>query len=247
MGTWIDSLDPVNDDIQEVWDMFMQEFNDHFADLQLQQRARLELDRCKMHFPDVDQYILDFKGLVHQAGYTIGNEETIGFFMNGLTPSVLDEVIRSLFPMTYNEYKEKAVNITKGRQMIELIRARWGLPNPRPFNSTFRQNQRPAYNSTNAPRPVYNNVQVPMDLSCTRAPYNWCQYQGNNTYTNAMSTQPGYDMYGNVTSTPTQQDYHHPRTKGPCFNCGKPGHFIKDCCSNPSSNINYMDAMDNDM
>jgi hypothetical protein len=25
------------------------------------------------------------------------------------------------------------------------------------------------------------------------------------------------------------------------------GHFAKDCCSNPSSNINYMDAEDEDM
>jgi Retrotransposon gag protein len=124
MGTWIDSLDPVNDDIQEVWDTFVQEFNDHFVDSQLQQRARLELDRCKMCFPDIDQYISDFEDLVCQAGYTIGNEETIGFFMNGLTPSILDKVIRSPFPTTYNEYKEKAVSITKGRQMIELIRAR---------------------------------------------------------------------------------------------------------------------------
>jgi Retrotransposon gag protein len=141
MGTWIDSLDPVNNNIQEVWDTFMQEFNNHFADSQLQQRARLKLDRCKMRFPDMDQYISDFEDLVRQARYTIGNEETIGFFMNGLTPSILDEVIRSPFPMTYNEYKEKAISITKGRQMIELIRARRGLPNPRPFNNTFGQNQ----------------------------------------------------------------------------------------------------------
>jgi hypothetical protein len=34
MGAWIDSLDPVNDDIQEVWTTFIQEFNDHFADSQ---------------------------------------------------------------------------------------------------------------------------------------------------------------------------------------------------------------------
>jgi hypothetical protein len=46
-----------------------------------------------MWFPDVDQYISDFEDLVRQAGYTIGNEETIGFFLNGLTPSILDEVI----------------------------------------------------------------------------------------------------------------------------------------------------------
>ena len=97
MGSWIDALDPVNDNIQEVWDTFMQEFNNHFSNSQLQQRARLELDKCKMCFPNVDQYILDFEDLVQQAGYTIGNKETIGFFLNGLTPSILDEVICTPF------------------------------------------------------------------------------------------------------------------------------------------------------
>jgi hypothetical protein len=94
-----------------------------------------------MQFPDVDQYISDFEDLVRQAGYTVGNKETIGFFLNGLSPSILEEVIRDPFPQNYNEYKAKAVNITKGRQMIELIRARQGIPDPRGFNNTFGQNQ----------------------------------------------------------------------------------------------------------
>jgi hypothetical protein len=121
MGSQVDSLDPISNNIQEVWDTFIQEFNDHFSNFQLQQRARLELDKCKMCFPNVDQYISDFEDLVRQASYTIGNEETIGFFLNGLTPSILEEVIRAPFPTTYNEYKVKAVEITKGRQMIKLI------------------------------------------------------------------------------------------------------------------------------
>jgi Retrotransposon gag protein len=128
MGAWINSLDPVNNDVHNVWTTFIQEFNDHFADSQLQQQARLELDQCKMCFPDIDQYISDFEDLVRQAGYTVSNEETIGFFLNGLSPSILEEVIRDPFPQNYNEYKVKAVNITKGRQMIELIRARQESP-----------------------------------------------------------------------------------------------------------------------
>jgi hypothetical protein len=114
MGTWIDSLDPIDDDVHEVWMTFIQEFNDHFADSQLQQRARLELDKCKMRFPDIDQYISDFEDLVRQAGYTVGNEETIGFFLNSLSPSILEEVIRDPFPQNYGQYKAKAINITKG-------------------------------------------------------------------------------------------------------------------------------------
>jgi Retrotransposon gag protein len=141
IGTWIDYLDLANNDVHEVWTTFIQEFNNHFTDSQLQQQARLKLNRCKMRFPDVDQYISNFEDLVQQASYTVGNEETIGFFLNGLSPSILEEVIRDPFPQNYNEYKAKVVNITKGRQMIELIRARRGIPNLRGFNNTFGQNQ----------------------------------------------------------------------------------------------------------
>ena len=37
MGAWIDSLDPVDDDIQFTWDTFVQEFSEHFTNSQDQQ------------------------------------------------------------------------------------------------------------------------------------------------------------------------------------------------------------------
>jgi Retrotransposon gag protein len=124
IGTWIDSLDPVQDDIQLTWDTFVQEFSEHFTDSQEQQRARLDLDKCKMRFPDIDQYIADFEELVRRAGYTIGSEETIGFFLNGLTPSVLDAIIAPPFPENYQQHKAKAIQHTKAKQMVEAICAR---------------------------------------------------------------------------------------------------------------------------
>jgi hypothetical protein len=113
IGTWIDSLHQVDDDVQLVWDTFIQEFTEHFMDSQEQQRARLDLDRCKMRFPEVNQYIADFEELVRRIGYTIGSEETIGFFLNGLTPSILDAVVCPPFPTNYNKYKAKVVQHTK--------------------------------------------------------------------------------------------------------------------------------------
>jgi hypothetical protein len=106
-----------------------------------------------------------------------------------------------------------------------------------------QQQQRPNYNSTTAPRLAYNNVQVPMDLLRTRMPYNRRQYRGNNTYSNMVNMQ---EAYGNTTNT-QEQTYQCQRPKGPCFNCRKMGHFTKDCRSDPSSNISYMDTEDNNM
>ena len=91
------------------------------------------------------------------------------------------------------------------------------------------------YNSSNAPHPAFNNVQVLMDVSHTQAPYNRQQYSDNNAYTNATITQ--------LQEEASRQS--HP--KGPCFNCRKPGHFARDCHSNPSSNIDYMDMVEDDM
>ena len=123
-------------------------------------------------------------------------------------------------------------------------RAWGGRPQQNQQRLQQQQQQRPNYNSNMAPRPAYNNVPVPMDLSRTRALYNRCQYQGNHAYTNATVTQ---DKYNNVADASEQQSYQCQCPKGPCFNCRKMGHFAKDCCSNPSSNISYMDTVDGDM
>jgi Ty3 transposon capsid-like protein/Zinc knuckle len=262
-------LDPATDDIQLTWDTFVQEFTEHFTDSQEQQQARLDLDKCKMRFPEIDQYIADFKELVRRAGYTIGSEETISFFLNGLTPSILDAIIAPPFPETYQQHKAKAIQHTKARQMVEAIRARRGIPNNRPQNSfqQFRSgmqqrswNQRPnnpqqpprqqAYNSTNAPRPAYNNVQVPMDLSRTRTPNNRRFPRANQANSEGAAAQLSEAI-------------------GPCFHCGKMGHLIRNCRSRqrgsayphntfqprvaratsiaPEDSISYMDTNEDDM
>jgi Zinc knuckle len=78
-------------------------------------------------------------------------------------------------------------------------------------------------------------------------PHNHQQYQGYNAYTNTANTQEYNNAYNNTTTTQPQQEYCRPRPKGPCFNCGKPGHFARDCHSNPASNISYIDSAEEDM
>jgi Zinc knuckle len=221
-----------------------------------------------MKFPDIDQYIADFEELVRCTGYTIGSEETIGFFLNGLTPSVLDAIIAPPFPENYQQHKAKAIQHMKAKQMVEAIRARRGIPNNHPqnnyqqFRSNFQQRgwnrppnqpnqQQPprqqSYNLTNAPHPAYNNVQVPMDLSRTRAPNNRHFPQANQAFADGMLARA-------------------PEPIGPCFHCGKLGHLIRDCrmwqrgappppntfrpraaSIAPEDSISYMDTNEDDM
>jgi Zinc knuckle len=58
---------------------------------------------------------------------------------------------------------------------------------------------------------------------------------GNNAYTNMTTVQPQEE-------TPQR-----PRLKGPCFNCGNPSHYMRECRSLPSSNINFMDATEDEI
>jgi len=57
MGTWLDTLDPILDNILDVWDQFLFEFSQQYQDSQRENRARGEIECCTMKFPEIDDYI----------------------------------------------------------------------------------------------------------------------------------------------------------------------------------------------
>ena len=77
MGQWLDSLNPVLDNIPDVLRQFYEEFRSQYADSQQQQRARQKLDTLKMTNGDIDTYNAEFEDQCHLAGYMVGNEETV--------------------------------------------------------------------------------------------------------------------------------------------------------------------------
>jgi hypothetical protein len=139
MGRWINQLHLVNDNIPLIWEQFLHEFERQFEDSQQQQQAQLNLETCKMHFPDIDQYIATFEELARQAGYTIGNGETISFFLKGLTPSILEDIMKPPFITNYVNIKQCAVDITKVKQLIKGICAHCGIQPTHTLQNTFRQ------------------------------------------------------------------------------------------------------------
>jgi Retrotransposon gag protein len=241
IGRWIDGLDQVNNNVLAIWDQFLQELEDQFIDSTVGQHLHIELERLKMCFPEVDQYISKFKDLASLAGYTVGNEETINFFLRGLPNNIMTDILKPPFANTYDSIKERAIAVTKSKQLISAIKGRHNnafqntFGQRQPYQPFFQCNnyqgqclqQCTQFNSSNT-LPHMNNQVVPMDTSArTCAPVN-CRFC-NQFRSNAVQTG---------------QDNQHPRLpKGPCFKCGHMGHFACECHS--STQINMMDYQDN--
>ena len=77
-----------------------------------------------MFFPEIDQYIAKFEDLVRLADYTVGGEETTNLFLKGLSPSIVDAVMAPPLIFTYADMKQRAIEVTKARQMAEAIRGK---------------------------------------------------------------------------------------------------------------------------
>jgi hypothetical protein len=79
MGNFLDTLDPV-DNIPDLWMQFLEDFEQQFQNMQKGDRVHTQLKGLRMHFPEINTYIAKFEELARQAGYTVGNSETIHTF-----------------------------------------------------------------------------------------------------------------------------------------------------------------------
>ena len=181
---------------------------------------------------EIDQYIAKFEELARQALYNIGDEATTSLFLKGLPAGILIDVFKPPIVTTYEDIKQRAIQSTKSRIIIDSILGtrRGGQPScPQGNRGSFRgafqsfqnvnnqnrpslptppRNNQPI-TSSNAPRWM-NNMAVPMDLSRARAP----TWRGRGR---GQSFGQLADMNGGRSSA--------------CFNCGKEGHFARNCRS----------------
>ena len=92
-----------------------------------------------------------------------------------------------------------------------------------------------------------------MDIGCSRFPNNWFNNRNNNRFNNRNNNQFNnrpHQPWANAAQydedDTTQDEIHAAQTsqpcrpKGPCFNCGKMGHFTAECRG--GTRVNYMDA-----
>ena len=115
MTTWLQNLDPINDNIPQVWDHFTTTFEQQFTDSTKTQCSRQQLEKLRFKFPDIDQYIADFEDLANLSGYTIRNDETINLFLKGFKHAhdLLGGILAPPMLTTYYKLKDRVINVTK--------------------------------------------------------------------------------------------------------------------------------------
>ena len=107
MGNWLDTLNPVADNIRDLWFQFLKAYAYQFQDSQATQRARSELKNCRMMNNNYDEYVSKFEALADKAEYTRGSTEVYDMFLEGLPTNILYDVLKPPTPTTYNALKDK--------------------------------------------------------------------------------------------------------------------------------------------
>jgi len=171
--TWLEGLDPVTDNVPTVWDQFLVEFAQQYQDSQQGQCACLKLEHLKMIHPLIDKYIAKFEDAARQAGYTQGDEATNHYFLKGLMPGVLLDVLKPPHVHTYAAIKEQAIEATKSRIMIKDLlgprgRGSGSNTSQAPFRSFRGGAFQPFYALQGPPRPFFSqNNPAPQQSSAS--------------------------------------------------------------------------------
>jgi hypothetical protein len=124
MGDFLDTLGPA-DNIPDLWMQFLLEFGQQFQDTQKEDQACVQLEGLQMRFPEVNTYIMKFEELARQARYTVGNPETMHTFIKGLTPTIMEDILKPPHVQDYHAVKQNAIECTRSRVLLDnILRAR---------------------------------------------------------------------------------------------------------------------------
>ena len=96
-----------------------------------------------MKYPEIDNYISKFESLARTADYVLGNQETINMFLMGLNVGIATNLLKQNSNMgNYNQVKQRAVDATKARQLIDVLQGNRGTgAGLQSFRNTFGQRQ----------------------------------------------------------------------------------------------------------
>ena len=119
MGNWLDTIDPIADNIEDLWLQFLEAYAYQFQDSQAAQRARNDLKSCRMMNNNYNEYVSKFEALADKANYMRGSAEMYDMFLEGLPTGILYDVLKPPTPLTYEALKDKVRALTQGKAIID--------------------------------------------------------------------------------------------------------------------------------
>ena len=119
MGNWLDTIDPIADNVDDLWLQFLEAYAYQFQDSQAAQRARNDLKSCRMTNNNYNEYVSKFEALADKANYTRGSAEMYDMFLEGLPTGILYDVLKPPTLLTYNTLKDKVRALAQGKAIID--------------------------------------------------------------------------------------------------------------------------------
>jgi DNA mismatch repair ATPase MutS len=79
----------------DTWLDFLNAFDAHFLDTQIDTRARMEIENLKMKDNNIDKYVQHFRALAQEANYNLREVSVLMKFLKGLPRGVTVECIKA--------------------------------------------------------------------------------------------------------------------------------------------------------
>jgi hypothetical protein len=92
-----------------------------------------------LKFSFIDEYTLKFEELAHQVNYMAGNPKTQQMFLKGLPRNILEDVIKTGAPPTYQDLKQQTIDAVQVHQTIDNI-LKWRNTTSSVPSNPFRPN-----------------------------------------------------------------------------------------------------------
>jgi len=134
VGEVVEQLDPINDNITEVWNHFVVEFTNQYMNSAREDRAQAKLETLKMKDGLIDEYIAKFEELCRQAGYVLNSPNATRLFLQGLSRHAAKDVVRSPPVRGYEQIKGRAVESVASQRILDSLFPGKGGPYRPPQN-----------------------------------------------------------------------------------------------------------------
>jgi hypothetical protein len=123
ISEWINALDPTFKNIPLVWLLFLQCFEEQFADTTCQEVACQELNKLKLNQMNINAHIAKFEELIGRAGFVLNTEENAYQFLRTFDqcPNILCYIMDPKAPAGYKATREKAHRVIKSHMATDSL------------------------------------------------------------------------------------------------------------------------------